>query len=61
MAGCWRRSPGNIASTAILMLLACEYWDEGREGRRKGRERRENEEGTGERRENEEGTGEKGE
>nr|XP_053626337.1 uncharacterized protein LOC128684206 isoform X1 [Cherax quadricarinatus] len=23
VAGCWRRSPGNIASTAILMLLAC--------------------------------------
>lgn len=25
VAGCWRRSPGNITSTAILMLLACEY------------------------------------
>ncbi|KAK7870809.1 hypothetical protein R5R35_005470 [Gryllus longicercus] len=23
VAGCWRRSPGNITSTAILMLLAC--------------------------------------
>lgn len=23
VAGCWRRSPGNIACTAILMLLSC--------------------------------------
>ncbi|RZF46776.1 uncharacterized protein LOC111044820 isoform X1 [Nilaparvata lugens] len=23
IAGCWRRSPGNITATAILMLLAC--------------------------------------
>lgn len=23
VAGCWRRSPGNITSTAILILLAC--------------------------------------
>nr|CAD7404630.1 unnamed protein product [Timema cristinae]CAD7434161.1 unnamed protein product [Timema monikensis] len=23
VAGCWRRSPGNITSTAILMLLTC--------------------------------------
>ncbi|XP_018008431.1 uncharacterized protein LOC108666125 isoform X2 [Hyalella azteca] len=23
VAGCWRRSPGNVASTAILMLLSC--------------------------------------
>ncbi|XP_008484417.3 uncharacterized protein LOC103521091, partial [Diaphorina citri] len=23
VAGCWRRSPGNITATAILMLLAC--------------------------------------
>ncbi|XP_074032079.1 uncharacterized protein isoform X1 [Leptinotarsa decemlineata] len=23
VTGCWRRSPGNITSTAILMLLAC--------------------------------------
>lgn len=23
VAGCWRRSPGNITCTAILMLLAC--------------------------------------
>jgi hypothetical protein len=25
IAGCWRRSPGNITATAILILLACEY------------------------------------
>lgn len=25
VAGCWRRSPGNITATAILMLLACKY------------------------------------
>lgn len=24
VAGCWRRSPGNITATAILVLLACE-------------------------------------
>lgn len=23
VAGCWRRSPGNITATAILVLLAC--------------------------------------
>lgn len=23
VTGCWRRSPGNITATAILMLLAC--------------------------------------
>jgi len=23
IAGCWRRSPGNVAATAILMLFAC--------------------------------------
>jgi hypothetical protein len=25
VVGCWRRGAGNITSTAILMLLACEY------------------------------------
>lgn len=25
VVGCWKRSPGNITATAILMLLACEY------------------------------------
>ena len=25
VTGCWRRSPGNIGTTAALMLLACEY------------------------------------
>lgn len=25
VAGCWRRSPGNITATAILILLSCEY------------------------------------
>lgn len=24
VVGCWRRGAGNITSTAILMLLACE-------------------------------------
>ena len=24
VTGCWRRSPGNIGTTAALMLLACE-------------------------------------
>lgn len=23
VAGCWRRSPGNITATAILILLSC--------------------------------------
>lgn len=23
VVGCWKRSPGNITATAILMLLAC--------------------------------------
>ncbi|KAF7267709.1 hypothetical protein GWI33_019098 [Rhynchophorus ferrugineus] len=26
VTGCWRRSPGNITATAILMLLACKYY-----------------------------------
>lgn len=25
VVGCWRRSPGNITATAILMLFACQY------------------------------------
>lgn len=25
VAGCWRRSPGNITATAILVLLACKW------------------------------------
>lgn len=25
VTGCWRRSPGNITATAILMLLACKW------------------------------------
>lgn len=25
VAGCWRRSPGNITATAILVLLACTF------------------------------------
>ena len=24
VTGCWRRSPGNVGTTAALMLLACE-------------------------------------
>lgn len=25
VVGCWRRSPGNITATAILMLFACQF------------------------------------
>lgn len=25
VVGCWKRSPGNITATAILMLVTCEY------------------------------------
>lgn len=36
VAGCWRRSPGNITATAILVLLACEYIRTGQETVRSG-------------------------
>lgn len=26
IAGCWRRSPGNITATALLILLACKLF-----------------------------------
>ena len=26
IVGCWRTSPSNITSSAILMLLACKYY-----------------------------------